>query len=115
MESKFAKLWRNYCKAFDLYERLAATTDYRGRVFALKISSTVSFGLPASLEDGMSRTNQNEYRYGRLWFGYDYKKQAWVDGGRYMRCGHPSHMLCKCFGRLHEGEETKSMQGWMSC
>ena len=37
-----------------------------------------------------------------LWFDYD--KQAWVKDGKYIRCGHPDAMKCKCYGKLHEGE-----------
>ena len=33
---------------------------------------------------------------------YDYRNQAWVENGRYMRCGHADP--CSCFGRLHAGE-----------
>lgn len=43
----------------------------------------------------------------RLMNGFDYNKQAWVENGKYMRCGHPETMNCKCYGRLHEGEVTK--------
>ena len=35
--------------------------------------------------------------------GYDYKNQAWVVGGKYVRCGHQGNS-CQCYGRLHEGE-----------
>jgi hypothetical protein len=35
---------------------------------------------------------------------YDYKRQAWVKDGWYVRCGHPETMKCICYGRLHEGE-----------
>ena len=35
---------------------------------------------------------------------YDYENQAWIQGGRYVRCGHPESMNCRCYGRLHEGE-----------
>jgi len=56
------------------------------------------------------RTSQNKYEGGRLINGYDYDNQAWVIGGRYVRCGHPERMQCKCYGRLHEGEKTKVSQ-----
>lgn len=55
----------------------------------------------------MSRQSANKYHDGRLWNGYDYQRQAWVEGGRYIRCGHPETMRCGCYGRLHEGEETE--------
>ena len=55
----------------------------------------------------MSRQSTDEYRDGRLVNGFDYTKQAWVLGGRYVRCGHPATTNCGCYGRAHEGEETK--------
>ena len=36
--------------------------------------------------------------------GFDYKNQALVRNGRYVRCGHPASMNCVCYGRLHQGE-----------
>lgn len=54
----------------------------------------------------MSRQSNDEYRDGRLINGYDYINQAWVKNGRYVRCGHPETMNCRCFGRKFEGEET---------
>lgn len=53
------------------------------------------------------RNSKDEYRDGRLINGFDYGRQAWVEDGRYVRCGHPLDMPCKCWGRLHEGEVTK--------
>jgi hypothetical protein len=54
------------------------------------------------------RTSANvENDRGRVIEGYDYDKQAWVQNGRYVRCGHPESMRCGCYGRTHEGEETK--------
>jgi hypothetical protein len=35
---------------------------------------------------------------------FDYENQAWVINGRYVRCGHPDHMNCQCYGKVHEGE-----------
>jgi hypothetical protein len=35
---------------------------------------------------------------------YDYDHQAWVQGGKYVRCGHDDTMRCNCYGRLHEGD-----------
>ncbi len=60
----------------------------------------------------MSRLSTNEYSVTwphapRLLNGYDYENQAWVRDGRYGRCGHPQQMNCGCYGRIHEGEETK--------
>lgn len=37
---------------------------------------------------------------------FDYDKQAWVQNGRYVRCGHPEAMDCRCYGRAHEGERA---------
>ena len=54
----------------------------------------------------MTRTSDNYYT-DRLIDGYDYEKQAWVKNGKYIRCGHPDHMRCNCYGKLHEGENTK--------
>jgi len=33
---------------------------------------------------------------------YDYTHQAWVEDGKYVRCGHS--IPCLCYGRIHEGE-----------
>ena len=54
------------------------------------------------------RNTVNHYKDGRLYNGYDYTNQAWVKDGKYVRCGHPDDMDCDCYGRLHEGEETKA-------
>jgi len=35
---------------------------------------------------------------------YDYKNQAWVVNGKYIKCNHPDEMNCNCYGKLHEGE-----------
>ena len=37
---------------------------------------------------------------------FDYDKQAWVVDGVYQRCGHPEATACRCFGRLHAGEQA---------
>ena len=57
----------------------------------------------------MSRTSNDihDQDTGRLLGGYDYDVQSWVVDGRYVDCGHPEGMDCQCWGRLHEGEETK--------
>ena len=54
----------------------------------------------------MTRTSINVYRGDRLWDGYDYDKQSWVQNGVYVECGHPKDMDCGCYGRLHAGEAT---------
>jgi len=38
---------------------------------------------------------------------YDYKNQVWIVDGKYVKCGHPSSMNCKCYGKLHAGEKVK--------
>ena len=53
------------------------------------------------------RKSTDVYKDGRLVNGYDYENQAWVINGRYVRCGHLEKMDCQCFGKIHEGEETK--------
>lgn len=53
------------------------------------------------------RESNNEYKGGRLINGFDYDKQAWVEDGKYVRCCHPNTMICNCYGRFHEGEETQ--------
>jgi hypothetical protein len=53
------------------------------------------------------RVSSNEYDgAGRLIGGFDYTRQAWAENGRWVRCGHPEEMGCRCWGRVHEGEET---------
>ena len=52
----------------------------------------------------MSRVSSNEYKDGLLWRGFDYTRQAWVNEGRYVRCGHPESMNSGCYGRPHEGQ-----------
>ena len=48
----------------------------------------------------------HEYRPGsKDW--YDYEKQAWVQGGAYVRCGHVGP--CYCYGRAHEGERADGL------
>ena len=41
---------------------------------------------------------------------FDYKNQAWVENGVYVRCGHPESMECGCFGRAHAGELVNHQQ-----
>ena len=41
---------------------------------------------------------------------FDYKNQAWVENGVYVRCGHPELMECGCFGRIHAGEPVNHQQ-----
>jgi len=54
------------------------------------------------------RTSNDEYVNGRLMNGFDYERQSWVVNGKYIRCGHPERMECGCYGRDHEGKETKA-------
>ena len=46
---------------------------------------------------------------------YDYEHQAWVEYGRYARCGHPDHMDCGCYGREHEGERSHYIPRDVAC
>ncbi len=55
----------------------------------------------------MTRTSDNYYIDGRLQDGYDYENQAWVRNGVYVRCGHADSVNCRCFGKLHEGEQAR--------
>ena len=55
----------------------------------------------------MSRITENEYNdKGYLVNGFDYVRQAWVQGGRYVRCGHPEGMACNCWGRNYPMAEA---------
>lgn len=42
---------------------------------------------------------------------YDYAHQAWVENGKYIRCGHLEAFDCKCYGKEHEGELPKNNLG----
>jgi hypothetical protein len=53
------------------------------------------------------RLSRDEFQGGRLWNGFDYQNQAWVVDGKYVKCGHSETMRCSCYGRIHEGEETR--------
>ena len=52
------------------------------------------------------RYSNNEFKNDKLYNGYDYDNQAWVEKGRYVHCGHPEIMNCDCFGRLHQNQEV---------
>lgn len=52
------------------------------------------------------RTSENVYGCGRLLDGYDYRNQAFVRDGIYVRCGHPETLNCQCFGKRKEGYQT---------
>jgi len=54
------------------------------------------------------RTSNNLVKDGKLQDGYDYKNQAWVIGGKYIKCGHPDDMDCNCYGKNHEGETSNA-------
>jgi hypothetical protein len=43
---------------------------------------------------------------GILLNGFDYSNQAWVKDGKYIRCGHPDAMDCRCYGKAHAGESV---------
>lgn len=71
----------------------------------------------------MSRESVDQYDDdGRLYAGYDYINQAWVEDGVYVDCGHPQpgeHMPemgrafngCNCYGRKHQGERSDIWSG----
>ena len=50
------------------------------------------------------RLGLNVIKDGLLYNGFDYTKQAWVIGGKYVKCSHPEDMNCNCYGKVHEGE-----------
>jgi hypothetical protein len=55
----------------------------------------------------MSRISKDQFDgQGILLNGFDYDKQAWVADGKYVRCGHPETMNCKCHGKAHAGESV---------
>lgn len=56
----------------------------------------------------MTRTSQDQYQNDRLFNGYDYKNQAWVLKGVYQACNHPNSMNCRCYGKVHGGEPTRT-------
>ena len=46
---------------------------------------------------------------------FDYGRQAWVMSDaagvwRWQRCGHPTEMMCGCYGREHAGEELSALE-----
>lgn len=45
---------------------------------------------------------------------YDYRRQAWVVNGRYVRCRHPDTMDCQCYGKLHAGECANVSSGGLT-
>ena len=55
----------------------------------------------------MTRLSRDIYKDGKLYAGYDYTNQAWVLDGKYQACGHPESMNCRCYGRLHDGENCE--------
>jgi hypothetical protein len=57
----------------------------------------------------VTRLSQDVYIGGRLYAGFDYTNQAWVEDGVYVDCGHPGNMNCGCYGRMHAGEKTKAI------
>jgi hypothetical protein len=60
----------------------------------------------------MTRTTNDVYdEAGVLQSGYDYTNQAWVMDGKYVACGHPDDMNCKCYGKVHEGEPATITRG----
>ena len=69
---------------------------------------------PTSTEgDSMALTRQSEKARDSHGTNYDkglsfnYKYQAWVRYGIFVRCGHKEAMNCQCYGRIHEGERVE--------
>ncbi|MDD5007298.1 MAG: hypothetical protein PHC68_02710 [Syntrophorhabdaceae bacterium] len=56
----------------------------------------------------MRNSNDQYDNQGRLINGFDYKHQAWVLNGVYVRCGHPENMDCRCYGKDHVGEKPEA-------
>ena len=42
---------------------------------------------------------------------YDYENQAWILNGLYQACAHPASMNCRCYGKLHAGEQAPLREG----
>jgi hypothetical protein len=40
--------------------------------------------------------------------GFDYEHQAWVQNGRYVRCGHLDEYNCNCFGKVNQGKRPSA-------
>lgn len=48
-------------------------------------------------------TATSTYKLGN---GFDHKNKAFVELGKYVRCGHIED--CQCYGKTHEGQEVNS-------
>lgn len=59
----------------------------------------------------MTRTNGEYSDDDKLINGYDYDRQVWVKDGKYLHCGHPEEMGCKCYDKEHEGEAVSRQRG----
>ena len=94
------------CKQCGKYNAMLDIT--RGEEFheGKKILKCRDCGYTKTEETKMTRTSNDEIVNGRLINGYDYKNQSWVINGKYVACGHPITMDCKCYGKLHAGEDT---------
>ena len=55
----------------------------------------------------MSRQSTNQMQAGVIKNGYTYEHQAWIRDFVIQDCGHPSSMVCDCFGRAHAGEQVR--------
>lgn len=42
---------------------------------------------------------------------YDYENQAWMVDGKYVACGHPEEMNCRCYGKVNEGRTKEEIEG----
>lgn len=56
---------------------------------------------PLLSRDDCAATTRVRPLNGAAALAFDYRNQAWLKNGRYMRCGHTEP--CGCYGRLHEG------------
>lgn len=44
---------------------------------------------------------------GNIRNGFSYEHQCWIEDFVIQRCGHPETMDCRCFGKLHAGEQAR--------
>ena len=53
----------------------------------------------------MSRQSTDEIKDGRVFNGYDYTLQVWVQNGVIPKCAHPAHMGRRCCNqRIYAGK-----------
>ena len=56
------------------------------------------------------RQGDNEIQAAVIKNGFSYEHQCWIINFVVQRCGHPESMGCKCFGRIHEGQQVRFSQ-----